>query len=160
MTLFPKNRPEAHGAAALLLTLLFSFPSISQTSFGPLVELDRSYTGIEERDYITAAFGDYNNDGFLDIAATTYHEVIVYRNNPQRPGSFTVAFRHPLGDMGRQICWADFDNDGDLDLFVNFSWTNETMFFRNSGAAGNLACADHRDVAARSLARPDIAYRH
>ncbi|MFH1368656.1 MAG: FG-GAP-like repeat-containing protein [Elusimicrobiota bacterium] len=60
------------------------------------------------------AFGDYDNDGDLDLVVTGSGGFEVYKNNN---GSFVVG--QDLGGLtGGDAAWGDFDNDGDLDLAV------------------------------------------
>ena len=93
---------------------------------------------------------DYNNDGNLDVlvlrgawlARAGSHPNSLLRNNGD--GTFTdVTFNTGLGDSHhptQTAGWADYDNDGDLDLFIG----NETtpghaapcQLFRNDGPAG------------------------
>ena len=67
------------------------------------------------------AFGDYDNDGDLDLAITGDNSVgtasktsRIYTNDGS--GTFTQATAS-LADVYRSSCaWGDYDNDGDLDL--------------------------------------------
>lgn len=68
------------------------------------------------------AFGDFNNDGNIDLAATSTGTLngfphVLMRNNGD--GTFTdiADDNFALTPFGWGITTADFDNDGDLDLF-------------------------------------------
>ena len=65
------------------------------------------------------AFGDYDNDGLVDIYVTNLGPNRLYRNNGD--GTFTergaeAGVAHPL--WSTSAAFADYDQDGDLDLYV------------------------------------------
>ncbi len=75
------------------------------------------------------AVGDYDNDGFVDVYLTGVHQNRLFQN---QAGTF-VDVTESMGVAGDEDRWStssgwiDFDNDGDLDLFVcNYvQWTRE-----------------------------------
>ena len=89
------------------------------------------------------AWGDYDNDGDLDLVATTKGDESVgdylFRNDG---GIFTtVPFESRIFDT-RGIAWGDVDNDGDLDLVASrFTDTNAHTLYLNDGA-GELTAID------------------
>lgn len=66
-----------------------------------------------------AAWGDYDNDGLLDLYVTNYGRSVLYHNNGD--GTFTdVTERAGVANnrWGMSPIWFDYDNDGWLDLYV------------------------------------------
>ena len=97
----------------------------------------------------SAAWGDYDNDGDLDIllagcaawgggGACTDHTAGVYRNDgpvgPSGGWTFTEVITDPLTG-GESAAWADYDNDGDLDVFLTGWDGNDSAprIYRNDG---------------------------
>ena len=101
------------------------------------------------------AAGDYNGDGHLDLYVTnSAGPNALFRNNGD--GSFTnVAAASGVDDSdanGYGAGWADYDNDGDLDLFVANSGASK--LFRNDGGES------FTDVtAAAGVSDPDSDHR-
>ncbi len=88
------------------------------------------------------AWGDYDNDGWLDLFYTTYHgnpadtPNKLFHNN--RDGTFTqILTGSPVWDGGRRYApsWTDYDNDGFLDLFiaVGDAVPERNLVYRNNG---------------------------
>jgi hypothetical protein len=95
-----------------------------------------------------ASVGDFDNDGWSDLYVSGVNRNILYRN--RRDGSFVdvTAEAGVTGTIEGEKVWAvgaawlDFDNDGDLDLFVvNYNdWTPENN--RLCGLEGRrLSCS-------------------
>jgi enediyne biosynthesis protein E4 len=72
-----------------------------------------------------AAFGDYDNDGFLDLylpRGRTGQSLPSFLFHNNHDGTFTQVQQSPFtNDFGLAMSasWADYDNDGWLDLFVS-----------------------------------------
>ena len=72
-----------------------------------------------------AAWGDYNNDGHLDLYISNFGPNRLYRNNGD--STFTeVTEEAGVGDerFGASLAWGDYNRDGHLDLYV----TNYVQF--------------------------------
>ena len=86
---------------------------------------------------IGQAWGDYDNDGWLDLYVTGNMEPdVLYHNN--RDGTFSESefsaqVSQPLALSGGAV-WADYDNDGWQDLYVVNYGTN--ALFKNESGAG------------------------
>jgi len=101
--------------------------------------------GVNDIDGHGVGWGDYDNDGNLDLFVASFGEPNrLYRNNrvEGQPSELTagVTFTDIAPDLGMAASgifgsaasWGDYDNDGDLDLYVgNFEAPN--LFYRNEG---------------------------
>src|SRR5947209_8185339 len=81
-----------------------------------------------------ATWGDYDNDGFLDlfVGVNNGGSDWLYHNNG--PGGFTKITTGAIvtsGGNANNCSWADYDNDGFLDLFVANSDQNDFLYHNN-----------------------------
>jgi hypothetical protein len=97
-----------------------------------------------------AAWGDYDADGFVDLYLASYERPrtedfdeygvgfpdILYRNLGD--GTFAdvtdvLGITPPFGEhlSGRGVNWGDYDNDGDMDIFVSNYRLQENLLWRN-----------------------------
>src|SRR6266542_864178 len=98
-------------------------------------------TLVTETECDGTAWGDYDNDGFLDLFITRGSLVqssrlasFLYRNNGN--GTFTKVTNGSVAtDLGnaRGCAWGDIDNDGKLDLFVSNAYFITNFLYRNRG---------------------------
>jgi hypothetical protein len=81
-------------------------------------------------DGAVAAWGDYDNDGDLDL----FYDGSIYRQDA--PGFFTLVNSLVPGIQEGQAAWGDYDGDGDLDLAVTGEFGFNTFvsrIYRNDG---------------------------
>ena len=66
---------------------------------------------------VTAAWGDYNNDGYLDILLSGGGYTKIYKNNGD--GTFTEQTNINLVGLSNcSAAWGDYNNDGHLDILI------------------------------------------
>lgn len=83
---------------------------------------------------IACAAGDYDNDGYTDLAITTKDSVLLFHN--QGDGTFkditgSAGIRSATAPLA--VAFIDYDHDGDLDLFVTSREANKNAVWRNNG---------------------------
>ncbi len=92
-------------------------------------------TGVKEG---SVAWGDYDNDGDLDILLMGVSGLVsvskIYKNN----GSNSFSEQTGISLVGVQngsVAWGDYDNDGDLDILLagNTGTANVSKIYKNNG---------------------------
>jgi gliding motility-associated-like protein len=112
----------------------FGVDILSNNGSGLFTAVDNSSTGLPTGgttgDY--AAAGDFNGDGYVDICVRRQSSGDLFVNNGD--GTFTEdAFdQNAVNNNKGGVLWADFDNDGDLDLFWTDNGTNQ-IWRNNNG---------------------------
>ncbi|HLO49799.1 MAG TPA: S8 family serine peptidase, partial [Kamptonema sp.] len=103
---------------------------------GNFVDINAALTGVT---YGDSAWGDYDNDGDLDIlltgtGASGVSITKIYRNDL---GSFTDINASLPSLWASSAKWGDYDNDGDLDILLigYVSPTGISKIYRNDGGS-------------------------
>jgi len=149
------NASAANDAATFNNITNFSQFIIGITDF---THVELGLTGVQAG---SVAWGDYDNDGDLDILLTGQDVQLfskVYRNDGG--GSFTDIGANLAGVFYSSVAWGDYDNDGDLDILLTGTPSNDyriSKVYRNDGggsftdigasltgvAAGSVAWGDY-----------------
>lgn len=107
-------------------------------TFGPEILIND-----DARDPLSPITGDFNGDGYMDMAAISFQTTrhIYWQENTDGSGDFGVKITidTPL-ERPREIISADIDNDGDLDLILvcgslsSSSVDDNVILYKNDGS--------------------------
>lgn len=123
------------------IALILSHAAVAQISFTPVQPDLFADPGGQSN-----AWGDYDNDGDLDLIMTFNNAPIrLYRNGPD--GFENVADEVDLPDTAgnqRSVGLGDYDNDGDLDVYIGYSGHHgpKNQLFRNDLEDGEAKFVD------------------
>lgn len=119
----------------ILLILLLSAVKVHSQIFTKLTVGEPVNDGGDSR---AANWIDYDNDGDLDLFFTNGPQSgennFFYINNGD--GTFSKDDQIEIAKDGRASdgsSWGDYDNDGDVDLFVANWWNHNNLLYRNNG---------------------------
>ncbi|MBN1181442.1 MAG: VCBS repeat-containing protein [Bacteroidales bacterium] len=86
-------------------------------------------------------WGDFNNDGYIDVIHNNYLTAQpnnLYLNTPSFVFDEITSEPFVSAPKNAGMAYADYDNDGDLDLFMpTFLSTDSNLFFENTGTILN-----------------------
>ena len=118
--LFPNCRPSPPG--------IVSFTDVTSTA-------GVGHTGANHG----TAWADYDDDGDLDLYATNNGQAnVLYQNDGD--GTFTdVTSTASVGNSGNAqgMSWADYDGDGDLDLYIT-NYAANNVLYQNDGDIASI----------------------
>src|SRR2546430_15806522 len=105
------------------------------------------YTSVFRSVLVSCAWAYFDDDGWLDLCVGNFYgeNNSLFHNN--RDGTFEKITNSPValdGGTTKGVAWADYDNDGWLDLFV----ANEGPWNQNGwlgGKAPNFLYHNNRD---------------
>ncbi|MEL6803787.1 MAG: CRTAC1 family protein, partial [Bacteroidota bacterium] len=103
---------------------------------GTFTKADQTPIMLEARSTMSATWGDYDNDGLMDLFVpnTQDDNNSLYHNDGN--GAFTkIKTGDIVTDGGNSVgaSWGDVDNDGDLDLYVTNASNQANFFYLNNG---------------------------
>ena len=141
----------------------FGVDILSNNGAGQFNLIDNNFTGLPTGgttgDY--AAAGDFNGDGYVDICVRRQSSGDVFINNGNGTFSENDFDQNAVNNNKGGVLWADFDSDGDLDLFwtdngTNQIWRNDNGTLTATGEPGassglNLAVGNIDGVTAGDI---------
>ncbi|HPS40052.1 MAG TPA: VCBS repeat-containing protein, partial [Candidatus Cloacimonadota bacterium] len=116
----------------VMLTIMFCVLINAYASFTPVT------TTLPALSNSAGSWGDFDNDGDMDLVVSGNLTPAVYRNNGS--GYFTNVNINIPTLIGSSASWGDYDNDGDLDLLVagqGPNYTPTTKLYRNDAVGFN-----------------------
>lgn len=137
------------GGANNLVYLNDGLGGFTQVNSGDIVSDGKASDG--------AAVADFNNDGYADVVVANWYNQhnLLYQSTGGTDWTLLGA-AVPSSNNGysEAASWADYDLDGDLDLFIaNSDGDNKNFLYRNDGEAGFVRITDGPVVTDAFLSR-------
>ena len=107
-----------------------------------------------EETHSNPIFGDYDNDGFLDLYITSVYDgrySFLYRNDGNGRFTDVTTPSKSVVDNGWGAAWADLNNDGFLDLVVGSGNGTKFRLFENGGNGNHWFKAELRGTSSNSF---------
>ena len=122
----------------IILSLFFCSISVKTQNFVKITDPSNpivSDAGSIAGSYAGATWVDFDNDGLLDLFINRQNNSAfpLYRNLGN--GNFQRVTPNPITFPGSSIgnSWADFDNDGNIDLFITGDSPRGSFLYKNNG---------------------------
>jgi hypothetical protein len=117
-----------------------------------------------EETHSNPAFGDYNNDGSLDLYITSVYDgrpSYLYMNDGKGRFTDVTANTQSMTYNGWGAAWSDFNNDGFLDLVVGSGNASQFKLFQSTTNLNHWFKAELRGTSSNSFgvgARVELEY--
>ncbi len=108
---------------------------LRETASATFTEITTGVLALDARDSQVLSFADYDNDGDLDCYAINYTSVgnQLYRNDGADFVKITSGPIVAFAPGSHGVAWGDYDNDGDLDVYVVRDNAQSNLYYRNDG---------------------------
>ena len=115
-----------------------------------------AWSSSDETPTHSVAWGDYDGDGDLDLAAASEadNETRIYLNSGTILGSIAW-WGGDLDLVGHAVAWADWDGDGDLELTVGY-YGSAAVLYNNPQGSWKRTDLNEGDVDTRFVAWGDL----
>ena len=142
------NAQNLSGTGAEPYQWQFTAGAVSNRCVGGFSQQSTAPTGVW---LSSVTWGDYDNDGDLDILLAGYDSgwapvTEAWRNDgPSAGWTFSQHSTAPTGVLDASVAWGDYDNDGDLDILLAgySSGGSVTEVWRNDGPSSGWAFSQH-----------------